>query len=129
MPVPKKKIVFQEVERVAIRDIGLLPWQFEAMTLQEYFDYADGVQTRGAKDQEPLRLIYWVLKASNSKKAVPYSDIIKQWPLYTDRKIRDSVPHQEKRSSWNDLKALEEVVKKHSNNDAGGIQNSNDQRG
>jgi hypothetical protein len=93
---------------VAIRDIGLKPWEFEAMTLQQYVDYAEGVKIRIAKEQEPHRLIYWVLRAVNSKKAVSYSEVKKEWPLYTDRLHKPKI--QDMRDRWNNLKALQQAI-------------------
>jgi hypothetical protein len=78
------------------------------MTLQQYVDYAEGVKTRSAKAQEPHRLIYWILRASNSNKPISYSEVVQQWPLYTDK---NQVPKaQEMRERWNNLKALEQAI-------------------
>lgn len=93
---------------MAVRDCGLKPWEFEAMTMQQYVDYAEGVRIREAKLQEPHRLVFWRLTALTSSKKVSYSEIVRDWPLYIDKKAESEVKDMSTR--WNNLEQLQRAV-------------------
>lgn len=86
--------------KFAVGELGLKPWEFKDMTLQEYQYYAHGYFLRQDRRAIPLRRIYTLIynsKVPRGKQLISTDAIMNQWPLLVDQRIVDRLSVDDKK--------------------------------
>jgi hypothetical protein len=84
-------------------ELGLKPWEFKRMSLNEYSLAAHGYFLRLDRNKEGLRTIYqllWNVNVGTENKIRTHFTLKQHWPLLTDTKEADIIAEQEMKERW-----------------------------
>lgn len=90
-------------------ELGLKPWEFKDMSLNEYYLACHGYFLRLDRNKEGLRTIYqllWNVNVDKADKIRGSLQLKKHWPLLTDDKEEAIITEANMRERW------ERVMKK-----------------
>lgn len=63
-------------------EMGIKPWDFRRMGLDDYHQTCQGYLTARQKDQVPFRKLYQLIHDCNSKHPIQAGKLEKIWPLH-----------------------------------------------
>lgn len=84
-------------------ELGLMPWEFKRMSVNEYSLYARGYFLRLDRNKEGLRNIYrllWNINVGYADKIRSHLNLKEHWPLLTDTKEADIIDAESMRERW-----------------------------
>lgn len=101
--------------RFAIGELGLKPWEFKAMSRNEYALYAQGYFKKLDKQQQPFRRLYmliWNLNpGTKGHKILSTESLSAHWPLYEHSKESKNA-EQIRKVKWERALELTRKMKK-----------------
>jgi hypothetical protein len=99
----KKVITYRQIRRFAIGELGLKPWEFKRMSLNEYSLYAHGYFLRLDRNKEGLRSLYrliWNVNVAKIDMITNNIQLKQHWPLLTDTKEEERIAEESMRERW-----------------------------